>query len=487
MSFLKKTVNYLGYKIDAEGLHTCEDKIRAIKEAPVPQTVKQLQSFLGLVNYYHKFLPNSSSVLKPLYNLLRSEAKYVWSTECDNAFIKIKKMLSSAPVLAHYDPDLPIRLTVDASDVGVGAIISHTYPNGSERPIAFASRTLSEAQKNYSQLEKEALAIIFGLNKFHQYLYGRKFTMATDNRPLVTIFGPKKGIPILSANRLQRWAWILSNYDYDITYVSSKSNSADSLSRLPLPELLMEPKSDYTYFNYVADNEDLPLNSKMIADETTKDPELSQVLRFILKGWPSQVSKNLQIYKMHQTELTCENNCILFGYRVLIPSTLRATVLRQLHMVHMGIVKTKSLARSYVWWPGMDKQIENICKSCENCLIMKSSPIKAKLIPWEIPSKVWERIHCDFLGPIFGKHIFIVVDAYSKWVEAFFMNSTTAGETIKVLRSLFARFGIPEVVVSDNGAQFMSSEFQNFLTKNGVKFKSSPPFHPASNGRQKIL
>ena len=193
--FLKPSVEYLGHRIDREGLHTLPSKVSAIVDAPEPKNVQELRSFLGLLNYYSKFIANLASILHPLNRLLRNDVSWKWSSACACAFKKAKQSLVSSQVLAYYNPELPIKMAADASAYGVCAVISHTYPDGSEKPIAFASRTLSKSQKNYAQIEKEALGLVFGVRRFHQYLYGRKFTLVTDHKPLTTIFGPKKGIP----------------------------------------------------------------------------------------------------------------------------------------------------------------------------------------------------------------------------------------------------------------------------------------------------
>ena len=183
--FLQVSVYYLGHKIDAEGLHAIPSKVDAIVDAPEPQNLQELRSFLGLLNYYGKFIPNLSSLIHPLNSLLQQDRR---STECSRAFKEAKMALVSSKVLVHYDPSLPVTLAGDASAYGIGAVISHTMPDGSERPIAFASRTLSTSEKNYAQIEKEALSLIFGVKKFHRYLYGRKFTLVTDRKPLLAIF-----------------------------------------------------------------------------------------------------------------------------------------------------------------------------------------------------------------------------------------------------------------------------------------------------------
>lgn len=225
--FFENEVNYLGYIIDKNGTRKDSQKVKAMLEAPRPTNLTQLQSFIGLVNYYRQFIKNFATHMSPLYGLLQKNKKFIWSRECESAFKKIKEKMASSEILTHFDPRLRLKLTVDASQYGLGAILSHILNDRSEKPIAYASRTLTNCEKAYSQIDKEALAIIFGVKKFHQYLYGNKFTLCTDHKPLLSIFGPKKGIPVLAASRMQRYALLLSAYKYDIQYVKSKENTSD--------------------------------------------------------------------------------------------------------------------------------------------------------------------------------------------------------------------------------------------------------------------
>ena len=230
-AFFKGSVEYLGHHIDSKGIHTSPKKVKAVLEAPSPRNVQQLRSFLGLLNYYDKFLPNLSSLLHPLYQLLWAGEIWVWPKACEKSFQTAKLQLVSAPVLAHYNPEMPIVLAADASTYGIGAVISHRLEDDSEHPV---SRTLSDSEKNYSQVEKEALALVFSICKFHKYLYGRHFTLIPDHKPLTTILGAKQGIPSLAAARMQRWALLLSAYSYDISFRPTAAHSnADGLSRLP--------------------------------------------------------------------------------------------------------------------------------------------------------------------------------------------------------------------------------------------------------------
>ena len=185
--FMQPTVEFLGYRIDAQGIHAIEKKVEAIRKVPAPVNQHQLRSFLGMINYYSKFISNYSTITHPLNELLKDGVEWKWSTEQQKSFNQLKDKLSSAPVLTHYNEKLALKLDTDASQYGIGAVISHILPSGEERPIAYASRTLSKSERNYAQIEKEALRIIFGLKKFHQYLYGRKFLLVTDHKPLTTL------------------------------------------------------------------------------------------------------------------------------------------------------------------------------------------------------------------------------------------------------------------------------------------------------------
>ena len=176
-SFLLKKIEYLGHIIDSQGLHPTEEKIRAIKNAPQPKNISELRAFLGILNYYSKFLPGISSKLAPLYSLLSKQSKLLWGIQQEKAFTLAKNALQADSLLVHFDPAKPLLLACDASQYGVGAVLSHQMSDGQERPIAFASRTLSPAEKKYSQLEKEALAIIFAVKKFHNYIYGTTYVL----------------------------------------------------------------------------------------------------------------------------------------------------------------------------------------------------------------------------------------------------------------------------------------------------------------------
>ncbi|CAG2213160.1 unnamed protein product [Mytilus edulis] len=482
--FFKDEIEFCGHKIDKHGLHKTEDKIKAILDTPEPQNVTQVRSILGLMNYYHKFLPNISSVVRPLHRLLEKDAKWNWNEECQVSFKRAKDLVTSEQVLCHYDPELPIRLACDASPFGLGVVLSHKMQDGTERPIAFASRSLNKAERNYSQIDKEALGIIFGVKKFHTYLYGRKFTLITDHMPLVSIFNPKKGISTTSAARLQRYALFLSGYTYDIEYKNTnKHTNADALSRIPQEFTEADGEEfDAVDVFMLKQLEHLSLTNNNIRRETARDKILSRVYELVQKGWTVNDDIDLKPYFNRKNELSISQGCLQWGIRTIVPTKFRQQTLELLHSAHPGVVKMKLLARSYVWWPRIDSEIESLAKRCSGCQKHHRNPKQSPLHPWEWPSSPWKRIHIDFAGPFIDHMFLIVIDAHSKWPEVIPMKSTTSTQTIRVLRTIFARAGLPEQIVSDNGPQFVSAEFQTFTKMNGITHIKSAPYHPATNG-----
>ena len=415
--------------------------------------------------------------------MLQSARRWSWGKFQDQAFRKAKELLSSAPVLTYYDPNKPLLLSCDASPYGVGAVLSHQLPDNSERPVAYASRTLSPAEAKYSQLDKEALSIVYGVKNFHQYLYGRKFTILSDHKPLKYLLGETRGIPLLASARIQCWALMLSAYNYEIRHKPGNDHAnADGLSCLPVPGHTTEvpvPGDVLLLFRVL---ESTPVSAAQIRKWTDTDPVLSRVRRYLLSGWIKSDEPNLQPYHSRSSELSVQDGCVLWGSRVVVPKRGRETVLALLHEQHPGVTHIKWLERGYVWWPCIDRDLELTVKTCAECQEHQNSPLKAPMHPWEWPERAWARNHIDYAGPIKGKMILVIVDAHSKWIEALTVNAATSNATIENLQSVFTTHGLPEVIVSDNGTAFTSEEFKAFVQKNGIRHLTSAPYHPTSNG-----
>ena len=278
----------------------------------------------------------------------------------------------------HYNPLLSLVLATDASSTGVGAVFSHRQVDGSESPIAFASKTLNSAERNYSQTEKEALSIMFGLDKFYQYLSGRHFLLLTDHQPLTAIFNPSKALPAHSLARLQRWAIKLMAFDYTIEYRSTKAHgNADALSRLPLAD---EAPNDTSSINLVQMEmlDSNLLDCKVVAQETLKDPTLAQVSTYVKNGWPQQISKSSELYPYFQVRsaiIILSPGVLCLNDRVLYSLQLRNLVLQLLHTAHPGPTRMKQHARLHVCWPGINSDITKLASACEVCAQHAINPL----------------------------------------------------------------------------------------------------------------
>ncbi|XP_060543247.1 uncharacterized protein K02A2.6-like, partial [Pantherophis guttatus] len=284
--------------------------------------------------------------------------------------------------------------------------------------------------------------------------------------------------------RMTRWAIFLAGYSYRLVHQPGTAiGNADALSRCPSKKPVEDP-APTLHLLHIDDDASCPVSSADVAVHTQKDPTLRQVKSWILRGWPAEKpEERFSPFTRKQEELSTIKGCLLWGDRVLIPSTLQRWTLETLHKGHPGIVRMKALARSYVWWPSMDRDIEQWVSRCDPCQEVRPAPPQSEVAKWETPSNPWSRIHIDFAGPMQGRHLLIVVDAFSKWLEVVPMASTTTDATIRALRRLFATHGLPDVLVSDNGPQLTSLAMESFLAGLGIRHALSAPYRPAGNGQ----
>ncbi|KAL7825671.1 hypothetical protein SRHO_G00334090 [Serrasalmus rhombeus] len=479
--FMAPEVEYLGHKISARGLQPLEKKVQAIKDAPKPQNASELRAYLGMLNYYGRFFPDLASVLAPLHALLWTGVKWEWIAVHDKAFKKSKAMLTSEALLAHYNPASPLVIAADASPFGLGAVLSHMYQDGTERPVCFASRALVPAERKYAQVEKEALAVIYAVKKFHQFVYGHKFTIQTDHKPLLGLLGELKNIQPTASARLQRCALLLMQYQYTLTYKPGALIAhADGLSRLPLPHNAPDPPTPLELVCLMQQLQAAPITSGQLKDWTCRDPLLARVCQFVTAGWPLTCpASELLPYFKRRDELTVEDGVLLWGLRVIIPPRGQQALMEG---AHPGASRMKAVARAYMWWPGLDAALEDLVKSCTACQQIRNAPPAAPMCPWEWPGKPWTRLHVDYAGPFLGEMFLVLVDSHSKWLEVFPVKSATSTSTVDHLHDVFSTHGLPHTVVSDNASVFTSSEFEEFLKVNGVRHLTSAPYHPSSNG-----
>nr|CAB3223623.1 uncharacterized protein K02A2.6-like [Phallusia mammillata] len=408
-------------------------------------------------------------------------------------------MLSSNNVLTHFDQTLPVGIACDASYVGIGAVLFHRYPDGSERPIANASKTLTDSQRNYSQIQKKALAIVYALKKFYQYLFGRKFILMTDHKPLLSLFGPNKATPALAANRLARWALFLNQFSYDIVYrKTSEHQNTDVLSRLPVgQDPVFDGKESAHDVDTVCNIRTLslqvqPSDSYSLQKETAKDPTLTKVMRYTREGWPAKfrvedINDPAESFRKIKESLSTCYGCLLYGSRAVIPESIRPKVLKLLHEGHLGMQRMKQLARTAVYWPNIDRDIVDLCRKCNTCAVYQNAPSKVALHPWMSPEKPWSRLHVDHAINFMGYNWLLLIDAYSKYPCIHPTQSISAKTTIDLLENDFSHFGYPHTLVTDNAPTFMSEQFQNYCKERGIVHVTGAPYHPATNGAAERL
>lgn len=482
--FLEKTVKYLGHILTAGQISVNPAKLEALQRAPAPRNVKEVQSYVGLLNYFRKFIPSLSEKIQCLYHLLQKNTKFIWTEECEEAFVDSKQLISQDTFIKLFDPCKPTLLMCDASPIGVSAVLMQREEDGIELPVYYSSMILNETQQNYAQLHREGLAIIFGLKRFYEYLFGRKFTIVTDAQSIKEMFHPDKATAAVAAARIQRWGVYLSQFNYNIEHrSSSKMCVPDALSRLPFDEPVEDLEDVVLSINAISEN--LPILFETIVKDQENDDVLKLVKKYVIEGFPAKCSPEIEQYKKIKNSLGIEHNAVFFNDRVIIPKGARKNILYFLHQSHQGIVLMKKLARSLIYWPGLDKDIEAWIEGCRVCQGFNVKGQKKVVSKWPAATYPMERIHIDFFFWK-GKVFLLIMDCYTKYIEVVMMKKTTAEKVIEELLNFFNTFGVAKTLVSDNGAPFNSFKFKNFGKKYGINILNSPPYNPQSNGQAEV-
>ena len=309
------------------------------------------------------------------------------------------------------------------------------------------------------------------------------------------MFGPNTATPVLAANRLARWSLMLSQYNYTIEYRPTKQHgNADALSRLPVgPDLSFDGEEGDNDVDTVCTIRTIssqlqPYSRNQLKDSTNKDPVISEVKRYVREGWPQHIDRpEVQEFKKYSSSLSVIDDCLINGNRVVIPEAMRKQILDILHLGHFGMQKMKQLARSAVYWPHIDSQIEETCRCCTACAEHQNRPPQPANHPWMMPEKPWSRIHIDHAINFMGSNWLIVTDAYSKYPCIHQTSSTSTKATTTLLEEDFAHFGYPHTIISDNATTFSSAEFQEWCHYRGIKHLTGAPYHPATNGAAERL
>ena len=475
--FRMHKLTFFGHDLGKDGISPSEEKIAAVKNAKPPNEVSTVRSFLGLVQYSAKFIPNLAEVAEPLQELTRRNEKFVWNQRRQTAFDKLKTLLSNAETLAYFKGSCKTRIIADAGPTGLGAVLTQLQ-NGDWRVVSYASRNLSDVERRYSQTEKEALALVWACERFSLYVLGRSFELETDHKPLECIYG-KKSKP---SARIERWVLRLQGYDYCVVYRPGKTNIADALSRLNnVKSKDKSAEKEDIVRSVVVTHTPAALTPTEIEKASDSDSELQCLQEYIKNGnWND--CKLLQ-YLGVKDELCSYGRLVLRGSRIVIPKSLRQSVLEQAHEGHQGIVKTKTRLRTKVWWPKIDYDAEKMCRSCHGCQVVGEYGPPEPMKRVEPPSGPWQDVAVDLMGPLpSGESLLVIVDYYSRYFEVKVMKSTTTESILKVLDMVFSCFGYPFSLKSDNGTNFVSVNFDAYLRERGIMHVTSPPLWPQANG-----
>ena len=440
--FVKSEVRYLGHIVSKKGIEADPEKLHAMQNYPVPRDIKELKQFLGLTNYYRRFIQGYSSIAAPLHKLTsKSAGGYYWNDNCQAAFQTLKQKLISPPILAYPNFKHLFTVATDASGSALGAVLSQEV-EGEERVIAFWSRQLNKAERNYSTIEREALAVVAAIKEFFPYLYGRAFTLFTDHNPLTSLRGLKD-----TGGRLTRWLLYLQQFDITIKYRAGRNNgNADGMSRRKCdfeesPSSVQQAVVEDTNalvggITYLGDP-DL-LKQKQRDDSFTKS-----ILKAITEGTrlPPEIERWSKYFVIDGILCRHSSNGGTPRTQIVVPQELRSYIFDELHSMsgHLGAYKTFQKIKERFFWPGYEQEIHDAVQRCDICQ-RRNHPIPASQAPLGTISSTYpfQKISWDIMGPLpvttHGfKYILVITDLFSKWVEAFPLVATDSNTLAKIL------------------------------------------------------
>ena len=497
------SVPFFGNILTDNGIKPDPTKVESIKNWPIPKTVKDLQSFLGAVNFLGKFIQGLSSLRSSLQGLIKKDAEYVWTGTHTNAFNTIKEAICQETLLAYYDKDKPVFIEVDASGQGLGAVLLQgnileeellASPQTEGRylsfrnrlkPIAFASKSLSDAETRYSNIERELLGVVWAVEHFHHYTFANKINIISDHKPLHPLFSGKSLVSC--SPRTARL--LLKIVDKDIRFFYQNGPTmhiSDALSRLPTHNTNAGNQQEVKGLK-VSISEISPVQSNVsfnqFKEHTSKDQVMQQLLEYVMKGWPRMQKdciEQLRAYHTFKEEISTIDGLLFKGQRLIVPSALRSKVLQVLHRSHMGVTKTQDRARSTFFWVGISKEIENVIGNCEVCQrYAKRQPKECQGHVQDI-SEAWESTATD-LFEFKGNTYLIISCRFSGYMAIRDMKDHSAEETIKQCQSIFRELGVPKTLHCDRGSNYTSVQFQEFAKSINMNLTFGSSEHHSSN------
>ncbi|MEW8584399.1 MAG: RNase H-like domain-containing protein, partial [Candidatus Thiodiazotropha sp.] len=476
-------LEFYGYKFSSEGLKPTEDKVKAVKNCKPPASKEEVKSFLGMIGYLSKFIPRYAVLTAPLRRLTGQDVPFSWGPDEDQAFMNLKASITCDNTMAFFDPKKPIVVRTEASfHEGLSAGLFQKTSKGLQ-PVHFISRSMTTAEKRYSQTEKDALAVKWAKSRFGMYLLGApRFKIITSHKPLIPMFN--KSCSKLPP-RIEKWIMEMQDVDYELVYEPGKDEAdpMDYLSRYPLPDT-EEDNTEKAIKALVTNEHGVVMRS--IREATSKDVVLQDIVtRMKQNDWDRHKNRpEIKPYYMIRHELSRAKGLLLRDKQIVIPEELQRQVITAAHSLgHFGITITKQMLRAKYWFPRLNSMVEDAISRCFQCQLTtvehKQEPIK----PSEIPDSAWHTVSVDYGGPYpDGHYNLVVIDKRTRFPAVEQTTSTSCRVTCDRLRKIFATHGIPERVESDNGPPFNSAEFKGFATEMGFRHHRVTPEHPRANG-----
>lgn len=481
--FKVQQCKFLGFDLSNSGYTVAEEKVRAIKNFRTPSNFSELRSFIGLLNFVDRYILKRAEKLVHLQEILRSK-QFIWSKEADEEFTYMRDhALLKIKQLGFYDCSHVTELIVDASPVGLGAVLVQIDEKKIPRIIACASKALTQTETRYSQTQKEALAVVWGAERFRFFLHGIKFTIVTDSEANEYIYGEEFRLGRRSVSRAEAWALRLQSFDFVMAGIEGEKNIADVFSRLIKETQPSEPFKDFVFEHAmtIGFEETQPLSFEEIVECSKVDKEVIEIKKALMNEiWGNEIAK----FKKLADDFSTLGGSLTYQDKFFVPKILRRKALDIAHRCHFGMNSMKKMLKSCLWWPQMWKDVEATVKNCTICVRVGKPKEPIPLRSRTLPSLPMQVIQVDFLslpGCGSGK-FFTAVDTYSRMLWCVELNKTDFAPTVRALNKIFAIWGRPDVIQSDNGPPFNSQRFTAYWEKGGIKHRTVYPYAPFMNG-----
>lgn len=477
--YKKQEVRYVGQIFSEKGMSIDKSRVESLVKLQSPTSKEQLKSMIGSFSYIRRYVPDMAELMSPLCKLLRKDCEFTWLPVHEEAFQKLKNRASSTPALTPFDPKKKSILQCDASKNGLGCCLFQNDDKNIPRLIACVSRTMNNTELNYGQTEKELLAIYFGVQKFHKFIYGHAVDVQTDHKPIVSIMS--KHVSKLGSPRLKRLRLKLLMYNLNVYYVPGRLvHFADMLSR----NSLNVTEYDSEMLNMVHSvSRYLPLSPEKkisLRQATSNDPVLTKIINYYYHGWPKTVTKDCQRFEKLKDSIYIQDGLLFFEDKIIVPNSLQYNIMKMMHQGHNGISKCINKAKVLFYWPDMRIDLFNFIKQCRTCEKYSPQNSNEPLLPHKIPKERYLKVGCDILE-FQGKYFLIIVDYFSHWLELLPLSDKSSKSIINALQNTFTRFGYPLELVADNNP-FSSHECQCYFKSKDIQLITSTPHYPKSNG-----